>query len=254
VAREHLLDDPECALPPVFDEFKQLLLSCNRAIHTYFDNFSDATDGVLPVAELRRLAEGLGEVGRSQLLEEFAQDGARGKIALLLLKGLFDLDRKNTEASVSRGSQAAIKAYGLYSLPADEPARSAELAARYRRIQAFAQEAQKLKAGRRLNSLAAARAALGNLAQVAGFRSIVAMELEIMSTSDDEVHALPSFSIEPYLAKIAMSAAGPELIIEKNGRPQKAVPAAIKKLPGFVAFKERLPALADQFGHFSAML
>lgn len=254
VARDYLLDDPECAMPPAFDAFKELFLSCNRAIHTYFDNSSDPTDGILPIAELLRLAEGLGEVGRAQLLEEFSQLGGQGQHAVLLLKGMFDLDRKKTEASVSRSSQAAVKAYGLYPLPADEPARGTDLAERYARIQAFAQEASKLKAGRRLNSLAAARVALANLAQVAGFRSTTAMELEIMSATGGAIEGLPAFHHESLHARIQLTPGGPELVIEKGGRVLKSVPPAIKKVAGFLAIREQVAELSERFRQFSAML
>jgi hypothetical protein len=253
VAREYLLDDPACAMPPAYDAFKRLFLSCDRSFHTHFDNSSDPTDGVLPVADLLRLAEGLGEVGRAQLLEEFVQMGDQAQHAVLLLKGLFGIDRKKIEASVSRSSQAAVKAYSLYPLPQAEPARTKDLAERYARIQDYTREAAKLKAGRRLNSLAAARVALANLAQVAGFHSTIAMELEIMTSSGAETEQLPTFEHESLHARLKLTAGGPELVIEKAGRVLKNVPPALKKVAGFKAFQAQMAELSARFTQFSLL-
>jgi hypothetical protein len=253
LAREDLLDDPACSMPPAYDAFKTLFLSCNRALHTYFDNSSDPTDGVLPVVDLLRLAEGLGEVGRAQLLEEFVQMGDQAQHAVLLLKGLFGIDRKKIEASVARSSQAAVKAYSLYPLPYAEPARTKDLAERYARIQDYTREAAKLKAGRRLNCLAAARVALANLAQVAGFHSTIAMELEIITSSGAETEQLPTFEHESLHAHLKFTPGGPVLVIEKAGRVLKIVPPALKKVAGFKAFQEQMAELSERYTQFSLL-
>lgn len=253
VAREYLLATPEASLPPAFEEFKKLFLSCNRAIHIHFDNSPDPTDGVLPVAELSRLAEGLGQDGRAQMLEDFAQIGDAASNALMLLKGLFGIDRKRIEAGLSRMSQAAVKAYGLIPLPAQEPERSRELAERHARIQSYLEETANLKAGRRVNSRAAAQVALANLAQVAGFPSVLAMELELMLPEDGEVETLPSISCDPYTARIILTTGRPELEVMKQGKPQKSVPPALKKLDDFKELKLRQTELAARFEQFSKL-
>lgn len=253
VARPQLLDDPASALPEVFDRFKERFLSFNPSFSIYFDNSADPTNGVLPVSELRELATELGETGRRWMIEEFAQLGGEAQHAVLLLNGLFGIDRKKIEASITRSNQTAVKAYGLFELPAAEPARSKELLARYARIKQYAKDAGSFKAGRRTNSLAAAQAGLANLAQSAGFASATAMEIEIMLSSGGASEMPSTISFESSMVSVNLTPSGPKLVVSKGGKPQKSVPAALKKLPAFVDLEEKRAAMADQFLHFSSL-
>lgn len=250
VARNYLLDDPACALPPAFDLFKEKFLSFDKATHIYFDNSPELDNGVLPVSEFKPLVAELGETGQKWMLEQFAQEGGRAEHALLLLKGLFGMDRAKIEASIARSGQSAVKAYGLLPLPETEPERTNDLLQRYTRITEYADEALKFKAGRRTNSLAAARVGLANLAQSAGFPTPIAMEIEIMLSSSKFAESLPFISHDSYDARIILTATGPIIVVEKLGRPQKSVPAALKKCSDFLTLKEKLVTLEKQFQHF----
>ncbi len=250
VARNYLLDDPTCVIPPAFDVFKEKFLSYNKALHIYFENSPEPDNGVLPVNEFKPLVAELGETGRKWMLEQFAQQGGQAEQALLLLKGLFGMDREKIEASIARSSQTAVKAYGLLPLPDTEPERTNDLLQRYTRICEYTNEVAKFKAGRRTNSLAAARVGLTNLAQSAGFPSPIAMEIEIMLSSSKTAETLPSIPHDSYDARIILTSTGPEIVVEKLGRPQKSVPAAMKKSNDFVMLKEKLVGIEKQFQHF----
>jgi hypothetical protein len=196
----------------------------------------------------------MGQEWQSQMLEEFAQLGGEGRNALLLLEGLFGTGRKRIEAAMTRGGQAAAKAYGLLPLPEEAALRQKEIIQRHERIREFETEAEQLEKGRRLNALAASRVALGNLAQVAGYPSALEMELDLL-LKDQGGSSLPeAVEDEAYRAHLAIEPTGPKVVVSKNERPLKNVPPALKTLPAFEELKLACQEQCQQFERFRGIL
>lgn len=161
-------------------------------------------------------------------------DAALGKISLEELEKQVE-DKRNKDVLMSCGIVPIV----------DE----ADELHRYEFFQKFLKESKQFGAQRRASEAKAVEMALRNLATVAGYadslRLILAMEAALVRTNAGYFEGT---AIGDYVVTIAVDENGrSQLLISKNGKTIKSVPAPLKKDEEFLQIKEFHTKLKDQY-------
>ncbi len=161
-------------------------------------------------------------------------DAALGKVKREELEQTID-DKRNKDWLMS---------YGILPV-ADE----ADELHRYEYLQKFLKESKQFGAQRRASEAKCVEVALKNLATTAGYtddlRLILAMETALVTSNAAYFEGI---TISEYECKIIISVQGKaELDIRKEGKKLKSVPAAIKKTEAFLAIREFVSKLKNQY-------
>ena len=123
----------------------------------------------------------------------------------------------------------ALCALGLVPLPKSKV--DTALLKRYKRIQAFLKESKQFGAQRQTSEKRTAEIALINLARSAGYDDVIQLvwRMEGHLVADNKA-MLDGLEADGYLIRIEIAADGTnKLIIEKDNKPLKSVPAKLKK-------------------------
>ncbi|MCB2156571.1 DUF4132 domain-containing protein [bacterium] len=149
---------------------------------------------------------------------------------------------------VSKRNQDRLRAIGLVPLPRSKKAAQADVLRRYEFIQEFIRTGRKFGAQRRASEGRAAEIALDNLARTAGYADPLrlrwSMEIEAMSDLREGSKTIARGNASVTLRIDELGEA--ELLVEKNGKPQKSIPASIKKDPEIVDLCQRKGDLKKQ--------
>ena len=143
--------------------------------------------------------------------------------------------------------QDAVRALGLLPL-ADGEAGRQDVLERYSRLEEFRRQARKFGSQRQASESRAVAIGLENLARTAGYRDPQRLQWAM------EQQAVADLAQGPIVLErgevtltLAIDADGvPSLSVEKQGKPLKTLPAALKKDAEVEALKERLQELKRQ--------
>ena len=207
----------------------------------------EADSGEFDAHELR----GLMDAVPADLLKWFCESFVTANEAMVLLatKGA---NRPRLDAALKRHGQMALKVYSLLPLPADEPEREAEVKRRYVQIDEFVKGSKRFGSERQANNRRCAEIALQNLARNAGYQDADELFFDIESKAAAAVP--PAHEEDGCRAGLEFDSAGPALVFEKSGKALKAVPAAMKKSPGFKDLKAAHDLLKEQGRRFRRAL
>lgn len=151
-------------------------------------------------------------------------------------------NRAELESLIKRHAQAALKTYGLLPVTSIDDA-----LARYQLLEAAIVEARRYGAERSANTRDAARIGLTHLARsvesAGGGRLEWLLEARRAATTQSLLGQ--SFQDGPYTLALGLDGADAQILIEKDGKALKAVPAAIKK-GKYAELREAQIALRDQ--------
>lgn len=138
---------------------------------------------------------------------------------------------------IDKRDQEYMRVYGIVKL--DDATPKVDVLNRYNFIQAFLKESKQFGAQKRESESIAASVALSNLARNAGFSDATRLTIAMESNQIEILLSQNSFNHEGTTLSISIDIDGdPILIIDKAGKPLKAVPANMKKLPEVVGLNE----------------
>ena len=194
---------------------------------------NDFEDGAFDLTWYRQALVEVGEE-RFKLLYDGAKYVAGGsahrrvQMCVDACQGRLKADELRAEIAKKR-SRLHLMAYGLIPLSSADP--TAEALERYELFQRFKKESQKLSALKREGDSKAADLAINNLAATMAYEDvdIFIWDMERNKTKELMRFTTPKTIGEVELRLTVNSFGGPEVEIQKNGRPQKNVPANTKK-------------------------
>lgn len=202
-------------------------------------NSIDPADGVVPAAELRALAEGLGDERRATLCAAFADVCPA---AITLLRAALGENRAELRRQLGRRKLLAARALGLLPLVGPD-----ELLQRYVLLARFRQDAGASPAGRRPYERAAAEAGLRNLALNAGYSDLSRLEWAMEARLGAETTAIGRrWQVEGYTLTLELRDGTPALGIHNGKRPLKRRPAAVTRDYAFREVQAALEAASAQ--------
>jgi hypothetical protein len=211
----------------------------------------DLTEGGVDVAWFHTAYETLG-AGRWKVLDtaaKYAASSAGHTRAQLFARAMSGLVAASDILARMGGSrhQDSVRALGLVPLaPGEEGQR--HLLERYKALQEFHREARTFGSQRQASEKRAVAIGLANLARTAGFRDPQrlqwAMEQKAVADLARGPVVLQRDDVTFTLSIDADGAAS--LAITKNGKPQKTVPASLKKDAAVEELKDRLQELKRQ--------
>jgi len=214
-------------------------------------NSDNPQSGVVDRQRLLDMLEAVGSARVKTLMAAFR--GAKLPVGntLTLLEAAAGWNRKKVETSVAKHGQIALKAYGLLPLErADE-----EVLERYLLLKQMAKEASKYGPERQANTRAAVQAGIANLAQTAGYPDPVRLEWAMEARVADEGVPLDQReAIDDWDVELSLNGLDAKLQVFKQGKPLKTVPAGLRKLERFLAFKETQARIKTQVSRFRATL
>lgn len=209
-------------------------------------NNPDPRCGVVDRARLAGLLAAGDEKSVRRFLALLSGAGLPWKNTLLLVEAVAGWNRADVEKKLAKRNQPAFKACGLLPLVRG----TEEALERYTLIRRFEKEADQFGPQRQANERAAAKAALANLAQTAGFPSATRLEWAMEARLSRERADEAPLSLEGYEVALDLAGGAPTLVVRKAGRELKSVPPAVRKLAGYKALKERATALEEQGRRF----
>ena len=153
-----------------------------------------------------------------------------------------------TKRIADKRHQDSVRALGLLPLPTAPGKRQKEVLHRYEVLQAFLRKSRAFGAQRQASEKLAYSIGLANLARNAGYsdpqRLSWAMEAQAAADLAQGPVVVSEGAVQ---ATLSINSAGePELAFEKNGKPLKEAPAAVKKSPGISELRSRKTQLAQQ--------
>jgi hypothetical protein len=212
---------------------------------------ADLTEGAVDVEWFRQV---YAEVGaeRWAVLDGAAKYAAssaghtRAQLFARAMAGLVTRDELFRRIDSSR-HQDAVRALGLLPLAAGEAGRR-DLLERYLRLEAFRREARKFGSQRQQSEVRAVTIGLANLARTAGYRDPQRLQwaMEQAAVADLTRGPVVLQRGEVTLTLTVDPDGEPGLALEKNGKPLKTLPAALKRDAEVEAIKSRLQELKRQ--------
>lgn len=223
----------------------------NGVINISWQGFSglSATSGELHAHEFNHMIAAVPLELMTWLRDSFEESSPHA----MILDALAGRNRKKLEESLKRHSQMALKCYALLPLPEESKAHHAEVSERYLKIEEFLKGSKKFGSERQANNRVCAEIAHTNLALNAGYDDADELFFEIESTLAAEA-ADARFTHGEYEVSLHYSVEGPSLLIEKDGKPLKTMPPALKKTSGYQKFHETYEALRTQTQRFRRAL
>lgn len=161
-------------------------------------------------------------------------DAALGKVSIEKLEKEIQKNR----------NKDLLMSYGIIEVKEKE-----ELVHRYRFIQQFFTESKQFGAQRRESEKKAVEMALRNLATAAGYRDVtrltLAMETEMVKLFQPmfEKETVDEYTLQVQMGKDCKA----EILLYKQNKIIKSVPAVLKKHPAYVERKEAVKMMKDQF-------
>lgn len=211
----------------------------------------DLTEGAVDV---RWFADVHGQLGpeRWKALDTAAKYAAssgghtRAQLFARAMTGLVTREELLARIDTSR-HQDSVRALGLLPL-AEGDAQRRDLLERYERLEAYRRESRKFGSQRQQSERRAVAIALANLARTAGFRDPQRLQWAMEREAVGELAQGPIVLVRgDVTVELSIDADGkPALAVAKNGKPQKALPAALKKDPEVEELRERHTALKRQ--------
>ncbi|WP_295457988.1 DUF4132 domain-containing protein [uncultured Thiodictyon sp.] len=214
-------------------------------------NSDNPDSGVVDRRRLLDMLEAVGPTRVKKLVAAFR--GAKLPVGniLTLLEAAAGWNRKKVETAVAKHGQIAIKAYGL--LPLERGGQ--EVVERYMLFKQVAKECAKYGPERQANTRAAAQAGIANLAQTAGYPDPVRLEWDMEARVADEGVPLDRReAIDDWEIELTLDGLDAKLQVLKQGKPLTTVPAGLRKLERFLAFKATQARLKAQVSRFRATL
>lgn len=142
--------------------------------------------------------------------------------------------------------QDSVRALGLLPLP-EGSNRDSILLQRYEALQDFIRTSKQFGSQRQASEKLAARIGLENLSRTAGYKDPQRLEwaMEAQAIADLAQGSL-SVIQQDITVSLSLEKGSPKLTIQKNGKPQKAIPASLKKDPQILALQDRKQAITQQ--------
>jgi hypothetical protein len=155
-------------------------------------------------------------------------------------------NRAALEKSIAKGSQAAIRQFGL--LPA---ASEAALLEQYLLLRRVYKEAKQYGAERAANTRRAALVGLANLAVSAGYESPSELEWEMEGrVADSAAAAQGPQAVGGWTISLAVEEGAPRIVVSKAGKRLASVPPAVRKSPEYQALREQQEQAQEQVQRF----
>ena len=214
----------------------------------------DLLDGAVDVAWFKRVHQNLGSERWAKVYDaaKFASGGTghtRAKQFADAMLGVLE-QSEVIERIRAKRHQDSVRALGLIPLPDSSDSSEIEAAVlrRFEVIQEFLRGSKAFGSQRKESESLAARIGMVNLSNTAGYpdplRLTWAMELKSVADLSDGPITLDRDGTR--FALTITSEGKPEFSVEKNGKPLKAVPAALKKDEDVLALQERRRELERQ--------
>lgn len=144
--------------------------------------------------------------------------------------------------------QDSVRALGLLSLPSPQITRQKEILHRYEILQTFLRKSRTFGAQRQASEKLAYSIGLANLARNAGYADPQRLSWAMEAQATADLAKGPVVVSEGAVrATLSINSVGePELAFEKNGKPLKDAPAAVKKSVAISELRSRKTQLAQQ--------
>jgi HEAT repeat protein len=208
-------------------------------------------DGAVDVSWFHQVYDVLGdrrwkEIHRSAKLTASGNGHVRARIFADAMLGKVTADEL-IERITNKRHQDSVRALGLVPLPGDEN-HQPEVLRRYEVMQEFLRTSKKFGSQRQASEKLAVAIGMENLARTAGYADPQRLEWTM------EVEAVRDLAEGPVLVEVegvrvslSIDDLGePELVVSKNGKQLKAVPAAVKKDEGIADLLDRRHKLNRQ--------
>ncbi|MBL6987474.1 MAG: DUF4132 domain-containing protein [Methylobacter sp.] len=193
---------------------------------------------------------GLDMTSVKELLEVY-RNASQLTNTLTLFEAKLGFNTEQLQASIAKHIQFPISVYGLVPLERGEE----ETLERYLLFKKTAKESTKYGAERQGNIRAAVQEGLIHLAKTAGYPDLARLEWAMESRLSDKGPVLGSRTpIGDWEVELNLNGLEAELSIFKQDKPLKSVPVGIRKLEGFLAFKDAQAQIKAQVSRFRAAL
>jgi hypothetical protein len=208
--------------------------------------------GEFDAKRMRRLITAV-PAGIFQWFRDTLTAGDLAESMAIVLDALRGTNRPKLEKSLKHHSQMALKSLALLPLPELPADRAEEVRKRYLRIDEFVKSSRNFGVQRQANNRTCAEIALGNLALNAGYDDADELFFEVESRlAADSTGA--GFASGGYRVGLEFDASGPSIIVERDGKPLKSLPPALKKSAGYKELKETFDVLREQSRRFRRAL
>ncbi len=207
-------------------------------------SLQDFSDGAFDIDWFREAYGAVGETLFAKLYDaaKYISGGANHRRSQIFADAALG---KLTEAEIEENMAAKrnkdlVMAYGI--LPGKDFLR------RYEKLSQFRKESRQFGGQRQASETLAAEIAIGNLARTAGFADVNRFLWQMEAAQFDALKAL----FEPQVAgdvsiRLVMDESGrAEMKLEKDGKPLKSLPAALKKNENVVAVQSAVKKLREQ--------
>lgn len=143
-------------------------------------------------------------------------------------------------------NQINVRAYGVIPFKKD---REKDILNRYKKLQKFLKESKQFGAQRQASEKKSVEIAMINLAKNAGYKDVTPLSLVLESQISEEiVKYFEDVTIKEYDLRIVNEGLGVYKLVAKNGdKLLKAMPTKIKKDKTYLAMKDALKNLRDQY-------
>ncbi|SET43918.1 DUF4132 domain-containing protein [Thorsellia anophelis] len=151
-----------------------------------------------------------------------------------------------TEKIVAKRDQEFLRVYGLVEL--DKKSKERDILNRYEFLQSFLKESRQFGALKQASEAVAVEVAMANLAQNAGFSDPIRLTFAMES---QQVQAILASQRQVIIDDVHMCLAFDEngiasINVFKGGKPQKSIPAKLKKSPEVLPLLDKLKVLLNQ--------
>lgn len=202
----------------------------------------------LPEFEARLV--GLDMTSVKELLEAYRNASQLTHI-LTLFEAKLGFNTEYLQAAIAKHIQFPISVYGLVPLERGEE----ETLERYLLFKKTAKECTKYGAERQGNIRTSVQKGLTHLAQTAGYPDLARLEWAMESRlSDKGVELGCRTAIGDWEVELYLNGLEAVLSIFKQDKPLKSIPAGIRKLDGFLAFKDAQAQIKAQVSRFRVAL
>jgi len=195
---------------------------------------------------LSRWVERAGEQHAEKIVGAFRLSGTETESHLLQIEAIMGWNRAYLQKSLKSRSLHAINAYGLYSLKGGKR----EIIERYQFLKRFLNESRKYEPERQAGVHAAVRAALGHLAEHAGYSDATHLEMEMEAKLEPGSKLPHKWSVDDYSLEIWLSSSKAWLQVTKRAEPIGSMPAAISKSAIIGEAQDRLDEITAQHRRF----
>ncbi|OZI13020.1 hypothetical protein CEW92_03620 [Bacillaceae bacterium SAS-127] len=219
---------------------------------THYSNLSkeDFTDGVFDLDWFKESYKAIGKKRFEQIYEsaKYASEGSNHRRSQLFADAVLGNMRLKPllEEVEGKRNKDKVRCVGLIPLSKRIPEKDAWK--RYQFLQKFLKESKQFGAQRRESEGLAVRVALANLARNAGIDDVTRFvwQMELFSLKEREIFMKP-MKIEDADMWLEVDELGvAQLIVQKDGKTLKSIPARLKKKPKVVQIQEVRKEMREQ--------